>query len=88
MKQRVESREAGEVMGKKIKEKCQKSFLLLNEIGAEEGNENEKETWIFQLIQSFCTKYLYLSSLVEALCIILIQNNLSKLRKWKNVQQS
>lgn len=49
------------------KNQARKCFLLLNEIGAEEGSKNEKEIWIFQLIQSFCTKYLYLSSLVEAL---------------------
>lgn len=68
-------------MGENNQVKCQKSFLLLSEIGAEEGNENEKEIWIFQLIQSFCTKYLYLSSLVEGLWTILMQNNLSKMRK-------
>lgn len=66
-------------MGENNQVKCQKSFLLLSEIGAEEGNENEKEIWIFQLIQSFCTKYLYLSSLVEGLWTILMQNNLSKI---------
>lgn len=43
------------------------AFLLWYEIEAEEGNENLMEIWIFQLIWSFCTKYLYLSSLVEAL---------------------